>query len=645
MEEFDPDLFLMLGDRWRMREGSLRDLKQEIPCVISNVDQLAEFVRDMIAFANTSRRRGKPAYMLYGVDNDGRLLPEGIKGQCTRDPKPPDWDDEDLDQLEHQQNEVIGRDLHTQVKQYIEPEVEFEYLYGQVEARLVSYIKVIPSPSPDPFRARKKLLDRKRMQVLLRPGECWKREGESKEPVGPHEQQFLYRWQEVPYISEERWARHLRHAASMEDVDWGRELYMPLTCEEAGNRFLLRERVKEFLAAPEEHLLIVEGRPGSGKTTFLQRLRHDLAGDALQSLEVSRGGEPKEIIPVIVDLNGYAANPQVPFKRKVVWCLDSGGHFGLNTVSEPERILSDRSLRFLVCLDALDEMRVERWEDSVGAIQDFFDEFPNVKVIVTTRPGAAPRWRRHCHKLVISPLTDELARGYLSAYLDEPDTIYRFLSSDDELFALMRIPLMLRATVDYVREPAGGAEVEKDSLPIGHFLNHLFESVFEHEKEKNSSLGGDIRVDQQLKSLSDLALYLDGRTTRTTLCKAREFVGEDLLRVRNMGVLQIQQREVAFFNELVQTYFAALGLKHTVEENGRGMLKALKLISRHYSFWSRCLNILSRRWHPPKCSSTQALSFWRRCLEILKDLTWSDITPLEQAVNSLTSYVLQLVVL
>jgi hypothetical protein len=622
MEEFDPDLFSRLEDKRCKREGSLIELKQEIPCVIHDVNKLAKFVRNMIALANTARRRGEPAYMIYGVDNDGNLLPEGIKGQCTRRPKPQDWDDEDLDKLERQQNEIIGRDLHRQIRNYVRPEIEFDYLYGQVENQLVSYIKIRPSPVSEPFKVRRNLEDRAANKVLLRHGQCWKREGESKVEVPPHEQQFLYTWREVPYISKDKWLQHLSDMVlEYEDVDWERELYIHLMCEGAKNHPSLRERVNEFLATGREQVLIVKGRPGAGKSTFLRKLTHDLAEIAWQNLNVSSREEPEELAPVFVDLNGYVFYPQIPFKRDVALELDQFGHFELNTVPEPEKILTDRNLKFLVCLDALDEMKVQGWEDSVGAIQSFLAEFPNVKVIIATRPEAAPRWRRRCTSLTISSLIDEQIYGYLSAYLDDPDTLYEFLSSDDELFALMGIPLMIRAAVEY-RKPSEerifdfeeGEYIEEDVLlSIGGFVDHLFYSLFEHEKRKDPSPDRDIQAAQRLKSLSDLALYMDARIPRrTSLSKANEFIGTDLLRLRNMGVIRIQRHALTFFNELVQAYFAALGLKYIIEEEDNGISQALEKISNH--------------------------SFWSKCLDILKDLTAeSNVTLLEEAIASFSS--------
>ncbi|RMG90624.1 MAG: hypothetical protein D6706_19170, partial [Chloroflexi bacterium] len=84
MLEFNPELFTQLNRQSRFRENTLIDLKRDLYCVRGDDKGLAEFIRDMIAMANASRRRGKPAYILFGVNNDGTISEGGIKGQSSK---------------------------------------------------------------------------------------------------------------------------------------------------------------------------------------------------------------------------------------------------------------------------------------------------------------------------------------------------------------------------------------------------------------------------------------------------------------------------------------------------------------------------------------------------------------------------------
>lgn len=92
MDEFDPRRFENLRQAWQFREGPLRDLKAELPVIAGpgrNLKSLRDFIKDMIALANTARRRDEPAYIFYGVKDDSEIV--GIRGQCIQSPLPEDW--------------------------------------------------------------------------------------------------------------------------------------------------------------------------------------------------------------------------------------------------------------------------------------------------------------------------------------------------------------------------------------------------------------------------------------------------------------------------------------------------------------------------------------------------------------------------
>jgi len=56
-------------------ETPLRDRKQDLYELHSmDFRKTAEFVRDVIAMANTSRRYGAPAQILFGIDNDTNVI-------------------------------------------------------------------------------------------------------------------------------------------------------------------------------------------------------------------------------------------------------------------------------------------------------------------------------------------------------------------------------------------------------------------------------------------------------------------------------------------------------------------------------------------------------------------------------------------
>jgi hypothetical protein len=438
--------------------------------------------------------------------------------------------------------------------------------------------------------------------VLLRRKQCWIREGESKREIIGEEKQFLYNWREVPYIERNLWVHHLDNLArdfEAKDVDWEQEVYIPLTGRENSSSFPLEERIEQFLDAPItwESVLLLTGKPGAGKTNFLYRLVHRLADDARQSAELSRSEQPEVWIPVFFDLNRYVPVNVNVFIRDLALSLDRYSLFGLNAVSSPERIFTDRNLHFLVCLDAFDEdEEVRVTGDKARIVRAFLQAFPNLKVIIASRPHVLPpRWLRQYAHVSIMPLTDEDILAYLSTVVKQPYRLFDFLSGDEDLLMLTRTPLMLRIAVEYWLPLDEEATEESESAPQptkGAFVHHLFSRLFEHEQGKRLTRDRELRAIAQRESLSELALWMDGRYRTTTLERARQFLGDAMLELQNLGVIEIQEDKLGFCNELVHAYFAALALSRLIETRRCGQLLAALKLNRNYSFWSKCFEIL-----------------------------------------------------
>ena len=74
MNDFRCELF---EDPEQYEETPLRDRKSDLPLLDKNraePGKRAEFVRDVIALANTARMMEKPAYLLFGIDDDGKVV-------------------------------------------------------------------------------------------------------------------------------------------------------------------------------------------------------------------------------------------------------------------------------------------------------------------------------------------------------------------------------------------------------------------------------------------------------------------------------------------------------------------------------------------------------------------------------------------
>jgi predicted HTH transcriptional regulator len=91
-------------------EGDLQDRKQKLYQILSSKEELAEYIKDLIALANSARMRGRDSYLIFGVtDTDRKIV--GIEGQDVRSPARHGSFDQLSDaEIERFQNE-IGKDL------------------------------------------------------------------------------------------------------------------------------------------------------------------------------------------------------------------------------------------------------------------------------------------------------------------------------------------------------------------------------------------------------------------------------------------------------------------------------------------------------------------------------------------------------
>ncbi|MBN1815276.1 MAG: ATP-binding protein [Anaerolineae bacterium] len=446
------------------------------------------------------------------------------------------------------------------------------------------------------------------------------------------------------------WEAYLRYAIQFfDDVHWEEEKYL---WPRVGDTDLL-EQMDEFINDDARSVLFIIGRPGAGKTAFMKRWANRLAGEALNNLEAPDSVRPETLVPIYVDLNNYTARSEPSFSRHVV--ADSGLAKYIRAdpevdFADPEQSLRHSSVRFVVCLDALDEMKQDPddWERSLETIKRFLNAGLVSKIVVTCRDEVMPGpWHHRYQVLDVAPLTLDEIRDYYYIHLgDGADVAYAFIVAPErqELLELMHIPLMLEATVEYWKqfEPSplevegnakGSSEkielTESDDLPssgngeiedediseaqgplLGKLVADLFDQVLEWERSKSLHRGWDLGTLEWQEKLSKLAYEVDGKD-HVSRNKALELIEErDLVRFKNMGVLCTYCSGLGFFNRLACAYFAALELKRTIEESGDVTL-------------------------PPNYQEQRHIDFWRRCAAILQEVTSRDVSNLTRQLTVL----------
>lgn len=646
MIEFNPELFTQLNRQSRFRENTLVDLKRQMYRVRGNDKELAEFIRDMIALANASRRRGEPAYILFGVNDDGTLLTEGIKGQVSKTTKPKGWDDENPSLFQKQQNDIIGRDFQERGLEYITPDVEFEYLAGWIDGVPFSYIHILPSHA-EPHAVKKELFIHETGKKL-RVGDCWIRRGESKYgPLSKTEKQSLPCYREIPYINKSQWIDHLQNLSKAyeQPID-ADELYIPLTIDGTGTP--LRDELDGFLGNNRQ-ILVVTGMAGSGKTTFLKQYVGYRASIAQQDMDEEK---PLEWVPAFFDLSKQHPEQYESFIKSVVLCFDEFDLLRLRAGSHSQKIFADRNLHFVICFDAFDEVPRNHRDHIAQFIQQFAQEFAHLKIIITSRKGVlnAERFTNY-QQIEIASFSESDCLDYFSRYLRTPEELLQWLQSDQLLAKVMDTPLMIKATTEYwqsleqKREHLIEAQteleqeqialerdweefnqlrkaVEQDQTDLeerqqyleqrqlvlerelvelektlstpnfqkGRFAEGVFSQLFEHELKKSFNLQEkSLEIGRLRKKLCELAFWMDGQYPIIPLEKAQSYLNDSqLLTLETLGLLHIHfhNSQVSFANELAKVYFATWEWIRQLEHEGTNPLTQEQLQS---EFWQKCL--------------------------------------------------------
>jgi hypothetical protein len=261
------------------------------------------------------------------------------------------------------------------------------------------------------------------------------------------------------------------------------ELYIPLATTSGGMMAGAepREDVPPGLSPKQDGLqtalrhrrLVVTGDPGFGKTTFLRRVAHGLAGTLLE-IDAEAAGRlgfsgtiPLPVLVRLSDLETFVREgakaplhdaPRAPGEDLVLFLARqaSDNAWGLGTEFYKDR-LETGSL--LLLLDGLDEVATEAGRKLVSAlVQRAADVFPGCQFVVTSRPKAYTEFALDGFAArQVAPLEDQAIRSFLlhwckALYLDAPDSanahraeLERAMELHPEIRRLARNPVMLTA--------------------------------------------------------------------------------------------------------------------------------------------------------------------------------------------------------
>jgi hypothetical protein len=454
MSDFNFDLFTQ-PDQYE--ETLLRDRKAFVE--YWKDAEKAEFVKDVIALANTARMLGKPAYLILGVRDGADGTPDDICGigeMFARQIRQGRTEEQAFGTIRHEMADIVLR--------YITPLLSPDIQFAKYDEEVVGYVLIRPLTT-GPFQVSQEF--RSGRETYLRAGQCWLRFGESKhevklEELTPNDDQLRYCYAEVPYVVPSIWQRYF------EEVQ--REM-LKLTAdapEESAYQELRNDKgvpiskiVDDFLTKNDDRWLILQGAAGCGKSLFLQRLVNSLAQNGEQEMRDARRLEqfvpPGGFIPIyyrLRELTAKARTDSVYFTRilcnllAALWQDNPNG----KRPSRPEELFDNPGLRWLIVLDGLDEIGAhERRREFLRILIEFMQTYPRLRVILSTRP-VLPLQNEPANLVEIAPLDEKQVQDFLMAYRTdqndkEIDVFIESYKAWEDARKLLSVPVYLNAAL------------------------------------------------------------------------------------------------------------------------------------------------------------------------------------------------------
>lgn len=495
MSEFNFDLFTK-PDQYE--ETLLHDRKA---CVKYWRDsERAEFVRDVIALANTARMLGKPAYLILGVRNAAYGTSNDICGIGEMFDRLIDNGNTEIQAFENMRHEMSAI-----IKRYVLPSLIPEIEFNKIDGKIVGYV-LIPPLTGEPFYVNREF--RSGNQTYLRPGQCWLRIGESKHEIEPKElapddDKLRNCYAEVPYVLPSIWQRYFDQIQREMQNLWQR--FSPP--EESAYQKLhdrkgipIQKIVDDFLAQNDERLLILQGAAGCGKSLFVQRLVNILAQQGAKNmkdaLRLEQFTPPDGFIPIhcrLRYLTPKARTESAQFTKTlcnllaVLW-EDQG-----RRPRYPEKLLENPKLNWLIVLDGLDEIGAyARRRKFLNMLTEFMYTYPRLLVILTTRlsPGVSLEGMENAKLVEIAPLDEEQITDFLGAYRTDrnEEEIYAFIQECkrwEDAWKLLSVPAYLNAAMLSVGIPRTITDVQEQ--PVEPLIETPLIVVSEAAQDLNSS--------------------------------------------------------------------------------------------------------------------------------------------------------------
>jgi hypothetical protein len=453
--------FTDFKDPNNIEETALRERK----AIIKFWDDSAkiEFIRDMIAMANSARTFGEAGYIILGIKDDGEIC--GIAEMISQ---------VKIDGVcEMNVMEELRKQLNLPIENYVKPSLFFEFKTGDVDGFKVAFIHIPPQYNDQPFQVKKKY---RRKDRGIEIGQRWVRFGEHKLEIKPQEfshnkEPWCYSASQVPFIRGDSWLEYFQNRLALikmyGEIQGYQELIVDKCDPDFGDEAPLNYLVEGFLERKIESfarksLLWIEGDAGIGKSVALYRLAQKYIEQNIVSLQselkYSQFVQPITYIPIFFSLRNYRVLESRNLAHELICSINkTGSMFTPNvTVKMPEKLFLSASLQWLILFDGFDEIYSNNERKKfIGQLKQFTSDYPRCTIIITSRPI--------CHNFLnddlkllaihfhLSPFKIPQIEHYISSRINSADDTFedaiRFISSSEEIQKLCSYPAYLEVGV------------------------------------------------------------------------------------------------------------------------------------------------------------------------------------------------------
>jgi uncharacterized protein YjbI with pentapeptide repeats len=270
--------------------------------------------------------------------------------------------------------------------------------------------------------------------------------------------------------------------------------------------------INQWLANEGRNFLVIIGEYGTGKTTFLRHMAHQLASSRLEPGSETAISDPAARLPLFFPLRDFE-------KRMETYIVSRLNEEGITDIDFARFKARLKNNECILLLDGFDEMTQKIDADEKTAnfakIRALIETGEKSKIILTTRQEYFQSARelervfkhtdkKDYHFIHLLPFDDGQIQEYLKTHTDKPDFYWEQIEEIFDLHDLAKRPVLLELIVEHLP----GLIKEKGEKETIHASNLYERCIHDELDRKRNELRFIVPPEHRLKILQNLAVWL-----------------------------------------------------------------------------------------------------------------------------------------